>query len=105
MPIVSASYAGYGIVADIDGAQAYKIADSLGSVQAQINSGPGPFPCTVLGTIAALPEGTIPEPPRRPSVRRRRRPGPPARRGPNQDGRDSDPTGMRLVCTAPPTSS
>ena len=63
MPIVSAKYAGYGIVADIDSAQAYQISDALTSVQAQIKNGPGPFACTVLGTIAALPAGTIPEPP------------------------------------------
>ncbi len=64
MPIVSAKLVGYGIVAEIDCAQAYRISDALGSVQAQIKNGPGPFPCTVLGTIAALPAGTIPEPPR-----------------------------------------
>src|SRR5262249_42711978 len=49
MPIVSARYAGYGIVADIDGGQAYLIADAVSSIQAQIKNGPGPFPCTVLG--------------------------------------------------------
>jgi hypothetical protein len=98
MPIVSARYAGYGIVADIDGAQAYKISDSLATVQAQIKNGPGPFPCTVLGTIAALPAGTIPEPPA-PST-------PPSSAPPvvtkqQQGTAPSDPTGMRLVCTAP----
>jgi hypothetical protein len=101
MPIVSAKYVGYGIVADIDGSQAYKISDSLGSVQAQVKNGPGPFPCTVLGTIAALPAGTIPEPPAtQPSQ-------PPASNAPvviaprQQQQEPSDPTGMRLVCTAP----
>jgi hypothetical protein len=107
MPIVSARYAGYGIVADIDGAQAYKIADSLGPVQAQITSGPGPFPCTVLGTIAALPEGTIPEPPADPNQPGTgQNPGQHPGQNPGQNpgqGNPSDPTGMRLVCTAPAT--
>src|SRR5256714_4464392 len=62
MPVVSARYAGYGLVADIDGGQAYQISDKLDSVKAQIKNGPGPFPCTVLGTIAALPAGTVPAP-------------------------------------------
>ncbi|AOS64307.1 efflux RND transporter periplasmic adaptor subunit [Actinoalloteichus hymeniacidonis] len=61
-PIVSARLGGYAIVAPIDGDQAYEISDALASVEAQIKNGPGPFPCTVLGTIAALPAGTIPEP-------------------------------------------
>ena len=73
MPIVSAKYVGYGIVANIDGAQAYQISDALTSVQAQISSGPGPFACTVLGTIAALPSGTIPSRRPRPSTRPRHR--------------------------------
>jgi hypothetical protein len=97
MPIVSARYAGYGIVADIDGAQAYKISDSLATVQAQIKNGPGPFPCTVLGTIAALPAGTIPEPPA-PSTPPSAPPVATKERNPTQP---SDATGMRLVCTAP----
>jgi hypothetical protein len=122
MPIVSAKYIGYGIVADIDSAQAYKLADALGAVQAQVKNGPGPFPCTVLGTIAALPAGTVPEPPAAPN-----QPAPnqgDAKQGdPNQPPADqqsqpipdpksppgagsdgptrSEPTGLRLVCTAP----
>ncbi|MFD1147210.1 efflux RND transporter periplasmic adaptor subunit, partial [Saccharothrix hoggarensis] len=64
MPIASAKYAGYGIVAEINGEQAYQIADAAqGVVQAQIKNGPGPFACTLLGTIAALPAGTVPAPP------------------------------------------
>jgi hypothetical protein len=110
LPVVSAKHVGYGIVADIDGAQAYRISDSLTSVRAQIANGPGPFACTVLGTIAALPAGTIPEPPA---------PGPSAQPNPsggpsvplppagNQNGAPggpsaSEPTGLRLVCTPPP---
>jgi hypothetical protein len=104
MPIVSAKYAGYGITADIDGAQAYRLADKLGTVRAQITNGPGPFSCKVLGTIAALPAGTIPDPP------------PPAQQPatdpsappvalpvePQDPGiNPSDATGMRLVCTPP----
>jgi len=108
MPIVSAKYAGYGIAADIDGAQAYRISDKLGSVRAQITNGPGPFACTVLGTIAALPAGTIPDPP--PPVQPAA-PDPSAPPGkvvilpstPAQNVGGTDPseaTGMRLVCTA-----
>jgi hypothetical protein len=106
MPIVSARYAGYGITADIDASQAYRITGSLSGVEAQIKNGPGPFACTVLGTIAALPEGTIPEPPATP-------PTPPAAGasapaavvGPTSEARPpqqpSQPTGLRLVCTPP----
>jgi hypothetical protein len=112
MPIVSAKHAGYGIVADIDGAQAYQLSDTLGEVQAQINNGPGPFPCTVLGTIAALPSGTIPEPQppaETPADPQNGGQPPPApghigpgapQQTPGSDG--SDATGMRLVCIPPP---
>ena len=62
MPIVSARWMGYGIVAEIQPADAYRVVDNLTSVRAQITNGPGPFDCGVLGTIAAMPAGTIPEP-------------------------------------------
>jgi hypothetical protein len=62
MPIVSARWMGYGVVADIQPADAYRVTDSLTTVRVQIANGPGPFDCSVLGTIAALPPGTIPEP-------------------------------------------
>jgi hypothetical protein len=111
MPIVSAKLAGYGLVADIDGAQAYRISDALASVQAQVKNGPGPFTCTVLGTIAALPPGTIPEPPaEKPDPKQSQSPdGPPAPpsdekpSSPGEDGASepSEPTGLRLVCTPP----
>jgi hypothetical protein len=114
MPIVAAKHAGYGIVAELDGAQAYQLSDSLGSVQAQIKNGPGPFPCAVLGTIAALPAGVIPEPPppAQPPPDQQGQPGqsappaPPAppRPGPGTpDGQktESDATGLRLVCLPP----
>jgi hypothetical protein len=97
MPIVSARQIGYGIVADIDGASAYKISSALTSVRAQIQDGPGPFSCKVMGTIAALPAGTIPEPPP-PS------PDPSATAQPigrEQGPPPSEPTGMRIVCVAP----
>jgi hypothetical protein len=110
MPVVSAKLAGYGIVADIDAAQAYKLSDALTSVQVQIKNGPGPFACAVLGTIAALPAGTIPDPPApEPGGPTTQTPGklapPPVVPGP-PGGRSggsvaSEPTGMRLVCTAP----
>lgn len=100
MPIVSARYAGYGVVANIDGSQAYQISDNLASVQAQITNGPGPFPCTVLGTIAALPAGVIPEPPvTEPAVDPTAPPVlPPPVQEPQQP---SEATGIRLVCTPP----
>lgn len=62
MPVVSARWMGYGVVAEIAAADAYRVADNLTTVQAQIANGPGPFDCPVLGTIAAMPGGTIPEP-------------------------------------------
>jgi hypothetical protein len=109
LPILSAKYVGYGIVADIDAAQAYKLSDALTTVQAQIKNGPGPFACSVLGTIAALPAGTIPDPPVEAPAK------PPANEAPGKPaappppgGRDtggkadaSEATGLRLVCTAP----
>ena len=107
MPIVSACYAGYGIVADIDGGQAYQIADAVNAIQAQIKNGPGPFPCTMLGTIAALPAGTIPAPPpaSAPPASGAVKPVPPVAPPAGGDQKDgttaSDPTGLRLVCTAP----
>ncbi|MFI6759232.1 efflux RND transporter periplasmic adaptor subunit [Micromonospora sp. NPDC050417] len=105
MPVVSAKMIGYGLVADLDGAQAYQIADGLATVQAQIKNGPGPFPCAVLGTIAALPAGTIPDPPAPP-------PAAPPSGAPSappvavvpQERNQTEPseaTGLRLVCTAP----
>jgi len=113
MPVASAKHAGYGIVAEIDSAQAYRISGSVQTVRGQIKNGPGPFPCKALGTIAALPAGTIPEPPptTNPSA-------PPAGGGPsagpggaitgttnggsaNGSADGSEATGMRLVCTPP----
>lgn len=100
MPVVSAKRIGYGLVADIDGSQAYQISDSLTTVQAQIKNGPGPFACKVLGTIAALPAGTVPTP--EPSVDPSADPSsPPVPVDPRQPIVPSEPTGMRLVCTAP----
>ncbi|MBF9130561.1 efflux RND transporter periplasmic adaptor subunit [Plantactinospora sp. S1510] len=100
MPVVSAKRIGYGLVADIDGSQAYQISDSLTTVQAQIKNGPGPFACKVLGTIAALPAGTVPIP--EPSVDPSADPSaPPVPVDPGQPVQPSEPTGMRLVCTAP----
>ncbi|QFZ17922.1 efflux RND transporter periplasmic adaptor subunit [Saccharothrix syringae] len=101
MPIASAKYAGYGIVADIDGEQAYRIADAAqGTVRAQIKNGPGPFPCALLGTIAALPQGTFPAPPPEQPPTDTAAPAPP-RQQEDPDRQPSAPTGLRLVCTAP----
>ncbi len=105
MPVISARHAGYGIVADIDSAQAYRISGSVKNVRAQIKNGPGPFSCTALGTIAALPAGTIPEPPPEPTPTPQGSGAPPvpdAGKGneePPPGG--SEPTGMQLVCAAP----
>src|SRR4051794_4162560 len=113
MPVASAKHAGYGIVADIDSSLAYRISGSVQTVRGQIKNGPGPFPCKALGTIAALPARTIPEPP--PTTTN---PSAPPTGGPVQgvvggsaDGSTggstggsadgSEATGMRLVCTAP----
>jgi len=104
MPIVSAKYVGYGIVAEIDSALAYQISDNLESVQAQITNGPGPFPCEVLGTIAALPAGVIPEPPPPPQPEPDpNATAPPVAPQPEQRPQlePSEATGMRVVCTPP----
>jgi hypothetical protein len=124
MPIASAKLAGYGIVADISSDKAYQIADGLTGIQAQIKNGPGPFPCAVLGTIAALPAGTIPAPPPADPPADPANPGdpgdpaagqqpPPTNGGvavqpgggeqPDEGGTEgSAASGLRLVCTAPP---
>lgn len=100
MPIVSARHAGYGIVAEIDSAQAYRISNAVKSVVGQIKNGPGPFKCKALGTIAALPAGTVPELP----VTTPPTPGAPTA-PPTEEPADSpagsESTGLRLVCTAP----
>jgi hypothetical protein len=106
MPIVSARYVGYGIAATVQAADAYRVAGALTpTVQAQILGGPGPFACSVLGTIAALPAGTIPAPPAADPALPANDPGakvppvivPQAPAAPS----GSDATGPRLVCTAP----
>jgi hypothetical protein len=108
MPIISARHAGYGIVADIDSAQAYRISGAARTVKGQIKNGPGPFTCTTLGTIAALPAGTIPEPPAPTTTPAT----PPASGTPVEPPKEGDPeggaaapgsepTGMQLVCAAP----
>lgn len=108
MPIVSAKSAGYGIVAEIDSEQAYQLVDALTAVNVQIKHGPGPVPCAVLGTIAALPPGTIPEPPvvepEPPTEGEAPVPAPaaPAPKEPENETTPSEATGMRLVCTPPP---
>ncbi|MFL6123422.1 efflux RND transporter periplasmic adaptor subunit [Actinophytocola sp.] len=111
MPVASAKLAGYGIVAEIASDKAYQIADGLTGVTAQIKKGPGPFPCAVLGTIAALPAGTIPTPPAAPdppATPGAGSPGgttpatPPARTPDEQSSQEgSAASGLRLVCTAP----
>jgi hypothetical protein len=104
MPIVSARHAGYAIVADIDSAQAYRISGAVTSVQAQIKNGPGPFKCKARGTIAALPAGTIPEPPP-PSPAAGASGAPVQPKTPEEQPQSvpegSEATGIQLVCTAP----
>ncbi|MEU4807354.1 efflux RND transporter periplasmic adaptor subunit [Actinosynnema sp. NPDC023587] len=98
MPIASAKHHGYGIVAELDASQAYQVTGALADVRAQIVNGPGPFPCAVLGSVAALPAGTAPPPPAT------TRPGEPtgtAGRRPEREAPTSGPTGLRVVCTAP----
>jgi hypothetical protein len=104
VPIASAKYVGYGIAADINAADAYRISDAISpTVQAQILNGPGPFPCTVLGPIAALPAGTIPDPPADPAADPATNPtaNPAIQFGQGQAQTPSEPTGLRVVCTAP----
>ena len=106
MPVVSAKHAGYGIVADIDSAMAYRISGSAKSVRGQIQNGPGPFRCTPLGTIAALPAGTVPEPPPpSPAPQASGASAPPPAPVPQPEApplpEGSEPTGLRLVCAAP----
>jgi hypothetical protein len=107
MPIISAKHAGYGIVADVDSAQAYRISGAVTEVRAQIKNGPGPFACTALGTIAALPAGTIPEPPPTTAPTTSPSGAPPVAPPPESEtegGSDgSEATGMRLVCVPPPS--
>lgn len=103
MPIASAKHVGYALVGDIDGQQAYKISGALTDVTAQIKNGPGPFPCTVLGTIAALPQGTLPEkPPATPDGKDSKEQQPQQQpKTPEQPQQPSGSTGLRIVCTAP----
>lgn len=108
MPIISAKHSGYGIVAEIDSAQAYRISGAVTDVRAQIKNGPGPFPCTALGTIAALPAGSIPEPPPPPATQPTTGPSgaPPVVEPPQPEdtgggSEGSEATGMRLVCVPP----
>ena len=104
MPVVSARHAGYGIVAEIDSALAYRISGAATSVQGQIKNGPGPFECEPIGTIAALPAGTVPEPPPAETPAPQTSGQPPAGLQPEEPsagGEGSEPTGLRLVCTAP----
>jgi hypothetical protein len=104
MPVVSARHAGYGIVAEIDSAMAYRISGKAASVQGQIKNGPGPFECEPIGTIAALPAGTVPEPPptEEPDPQTTGQPkAGPQPEAPPAGVEGSEPTGLRLVCTAP----
>ncbi|SNY65067.1 hypothetical protein SAMN05421748_127125 [Paractinoplanes atraurantiacus] len=107
MPIISARHGGYGIVADIDSASAYRISGAAKTVTGQIKNGPGPFGCTALGTIAALPAGTIPEPPTPTTTAPSPDPsGAPVVRVPDPESTEtapegSEPTGMQLVCAPP----
>ncbi|MDI6104429.1 efflux RND transporter periplasmic adaptor subunit [Actinoplanes sp. NEAU-A12] len=105
MPVVSAKHIGYGIVAEIDSAQAYRISGSVESIKAQIKNGPGPFDCEPVGTIAALPAGTFPEPeaPASPAPNANASAAaPPAEnKAPATAPDGSEPTGLRLVCVAP----
>jgi hypothetical protein len=117
MPVVSAVHVGYGVVAELDSAQAYKVTGAPTEMKAQIKGGPGPFPCALLGTLAALPAGTLPLPAESPPAVPPQTPPavppqtPPAESPGAQPPRKQDPgppvsrdttesTSMRLVCTA-----
>ena len=102
-PIIAAKRVGYGVIAEIDAAQAYRIAEAPTAAKVQIKNGPGPFDCAVLGTIAALPAGTVPQAPQtqQPSGQASApvAPGNGADTGAGAQG--SQATGMRLVCVPP----
>ncbi len=106
MPVVSARHVGYGITADIDSAQAYRISGAVKQIKAQIKNGPGPFACEPVGTIAALPAGTFPEPEpvptKTPAVNPSAAPPAAAETGePATAPEGSEATGLRLVCAPP----
>ncbi|MEU8240802.1 efflux RND transporter periplasmic adaptor subunit [Actinoplanes missouriensis] len=107
MPVVSARHGGYGIVAEIDSAQAYRISGAVSSVTGQIKNGPGPFKCKPKGTIAALPAGTVPEPPAptKPTSGPSGAPVPPveAEQPQEEAPAGTEATGLQLVCTPPDT--
>ncbi|MEU4620180.1 efflux RND transporter periplasmic adaptor subunit [Actinoplanes sp. NPDC023801] len=104
MPILSAKHVGYGITAEVDSAQAYRISGAVKSIKAQIKNGPGPFDCEPVGTIAALPAGTFPEPEPVKTTAPATNPSAPnavieEKQPTAPEG--SEPTGLRLVCVAP----
>lgn len=110
MPIMSATLAGYGIVADVDAAQAYRLSDAPTSITGQISGGPGPFACHPTGTIAALPAGIVPQQPAGADPAGGNAAGVTASPGPAAaavkgdsagGGAPSAPTGLRVVCTPP----
>jgi hypothetical protein len=105
MPVVSARHVGYGITADIDSAQAYRISGAVKQIKAQIKNGPGPFDCEPVGTIAALPAGTFPEPEPVATTAPTSNPSAPPvvvePKAPPAAPEGSEATGLRLVCVAP----
>lgn len=102
MPVVSARHAGYGIVADVDSALAYRISGAVKTVRGQIKNGPGPFACTTLGTIAALPAGSFPEPAAEaPDPQTSGEPATPPEPAAPPAPEGSEATGLRLVCMPP----
>lgn len=104
MPVVAARHTGYGLTADVDADNAYRLGTRVGTVRAQIKNGPGPFECAAIGTIAALPPGLTPEPPKTEPPVKEESPRPTALAvpsGPDGGEQASEPTGMRLNCVPP----
>ncbi|MEU5691940.1 efflux RND transporter periplasmic adaptor subunit [Actinosynnema sp. NPDC020468] len=106
MPIVSARYSGYALVGVVGSAQAYKLTEGQPKVQAQVKNGPGPFACAPLGTIAALPAGTVPVPTPDKKDEKKDEDAPAAtttaQEPQGQTGSTgSEATGLRLICTPP----
>ena len=101
MPVISAKRAGYGVVADIPSENAYRVADSVDAVKAQIKNGPGPFDCKPLGAIAALPAGIVPAPPAPQATTDPEAPPAGDVPGAEPPAPGTEATGLRLVCTAP----
>ncbi|MDV6013226.1 hypothetical protein [Haloechinothrix sp. LS1_15] len=51
LPVATATWTGYGVVAEVAPEKAHRLYGELGPVRVEIPSGRGPFDCTLLGTV------------------------------------------------------